>query len=74
MTLRELRSSRHLSQGAVARRMGISRPAVTRIEMEGSAPTATLKAYADALEVEFVVVAQAALVTYQLAQPSLNGN
>jgi hypothetical protein len=54
--------------------MGISRPAVTRIEMEGSAPTATLKAYADALEVEFVVVAQAALVTYQLAQPSLNGN
>ena len=70
MTLRKLRTKSNLSQGQVARKMGVTRPTITRLETVGSAPTMTLKAYADAIGVEFTEVSLAALETCQ----SQNGN
>ena len=60
MTLRELRERKDLSQREVARRVGVSQPAIRGIEKRGSARVHVLEKYAAAIGEDFDTVRHAA--------------
>lgn len=63
MTLRELRKKTGLSSREVARRIGISQPAVIKFERNASCRLSILERHADALGVDFETVRLAAKET-----------
>lgn len=59
MTLKELRRKRGLTESEMAARMGFSRPGLYKIEKGLPTSTDALHAYAKALGLPFVAVAEA---------------
>lgn len=60
MNLRELRERKDLSQREVARRVGVSQPAIRGIEKRGSSRVFILEKYAEAIGEDFETVRIAA--------------
>lgn len=68
MLLRELRKVEALSQTELARRMGVSQPAIARIEAQDDVQVSTLQRLVEALGGSLEVIARLPSGTYRVGQ------